>query len=299
MHAAFGSKVPPVNPYSKNVGTKKLSSFGITLGDSATGTRARRDSYLKVAITEPPNTELVFKFDPQDPNFKNGSWSEKILADSIKRRDPWTIDIGFNSTFYPCFYMNEEQKNSKGYTQRLFGIPAQVVPSIENLVAAMEYICEQINHSPGNNTTVSVNRNDIFWMNGKVTWSDIIGRLNACTRLQGQTGPIGDGYYEQNKALIHSHFPLETLTMEECQLFGAPLEQLHPGLRHSVAVSTGRYDLMLPSQKEEDTSSAPFPGLLSENADMDEYIDQEEDKDHSKENEVEEPLVLVETVTEE
>lgn len=295
----FGTKVPPVDSYSKNGSTKKLSSFGIKLGDSATGARARRDSYLRAAITEPPNTELVFKFDPQDPNFKAGSWSEKILCESIKRRDAWTIDLGFNSTFYPCYYKNEEQKNSKGYTQRMFGIPTQDVPSMENLLAAMEYICEMVNRSPGNNTLASVNKNNIFWMDGKVTWSDIIGRQNACTRLQAQTGPIGDGYYEQNETLIHSHFPSETLTMEECQLFGAPLEQLHPGLRHSVAVSTGRYDLMLPSQKENNGSSASWPEVPSDiEADAIDATQPDKGDGNDGEDDEGEQTPRVETVTE-
>ena len=232
---------------------KKLSNFGIKLGKSTANGSIDKDSFIKCVLTRPPDREIVFRFEPKDPCNRIGAWSEKKMADAVKLPESWAVDLGINSTMLRWCHKDQEMKNGKGCNTRLFSIPVSEAPSGAQIKQLLTFISDNVNSMQHNNTTCTLDGENIFWIEGEVAWSDIIGRRAAFSRLTSRTGRVmDDTYYERYKDLIHCYFPEQSFTEDECRLLGAPIEQLKEDVRQAVALSQGRCDLLRTSAPNSD-----------------------------------------------
>ena len=231
--------------FSTSSGGPKLASFGVKAGKATTNGVISKDSVIKCVVTKEPDREIVFRFEPKDAANRSGTWSEKKMADAVRLSETWAVDLGVSPTMYHWHHRGQEMQNGRGFNTRLFAISVSDAPSLQQLKSLLAFICQSVNSMDGNNTTCSVDGDNIFWLDGEVSWSEIIGRKAAFNRLTSHTGPVmTDDYYEVNKDLIHCCFPEQSFTKQECDLLGAPLNQLSPEERTSVALEEGRCDLL-------------------------------------------------------
>ena len=211
-----------------------LEAFGIKA--AATGNREYdKNSKLKCVMIkgEAGAGTLVFRCEPNNLNYRNGSWAEKAFFDAVRNNLDWVSLINVDSDMLHWYHNDEEQKNPKNYNIRLFVIPCAEFPSEESVYQLAEYICQNVNAMPSNTTTISVNPGDFFWIpnDQNPVWSDVIGSDAALKGLVEKKGMPKAGYYEQNKEAIHTYFRPQTFTIDLARVLHAPIDQVHPQLR--------------------------------------------------------------------
>jgi hypothetical protein len=161
-------------------------------------------------------------------------WVEKLMLDNVNNGEQWTRQLNISNQVLRWYHNNEEQKNDRGYTVRLFAIYTEgALPGNQQLVALGRHIAAHLNAMKGNDATVAVDPNDFFWLPHGAVWSDVIGTQAALTALfkATHTAHASPGYFEANRELIHSYFHRGTLSSELATILYAPDEELHPSLR--------------------------------------------------------------------
>jgi hypothetical protein len=165
----------------------------------------------------------------------NGSWAEKDLAEAVFFRTPtWATALNFEQKQLKWFEDNLPKTNPKGYAIRMFLIQSdQEIIAKEQIVCLGNHIFQRINQDKGNTTTITLNEQSFFWLEGKPVWSDIIGYDAALKDLFFDTGHpsvFAANYYQWFKDTIHSYFHTETFGIELANALEAPVEELHPSL---------------------------------------------------------------------
>ena len=215
-----------------------LLSFGIVASSNKMSTNtASKDSTLRVVyIDGVDGGALVFRCEPNDPNYRQGCWAEKIFFDHVRNQAGWVKAINVESDMLHWFANNEARLNPKSYNIRLFVIYCGERPDNENIIKLGNYICQNINATPNNNTTISVIPEQFFWLPEipKPVWSDIIGSDAALKALVAKKGMPASGYYEQHKAVIHTYFHPQSFTLDLARALYAPLEQVHAKYRSQL-----------------------------------------------------------------
>ena len=110
------------------------------------------------------------------------------------------------------------------------------MPTEESVAQLGEFVCQNVNAAPDNNTTLSLQRGDCFWIpnQSNPVWSDVIGSDAALKDLVSKKGAPMLGFCELNAEAVHSHFRQNTFTVELARVLHAPHEQIHPQLRAAV-----------------------------------------------------------------
>jgi hypothetical protein len=90
-----------------------------------------------------------------------------------------------------------------------------------------------VNSARGNDTVAAVDKDTYFWLEDPVVWSDVIGNDEAVKNLLKETNTIhaAAGFYDANKALIHSYFHRGLFSAELAAMLHAPDSELHSSLR--------------------------------------------------------------------
>lgn len=211
-----------------------MESFGIK--PASTGAReADKDSKLKCVIIQGENGTgfIVLRCEPNNSAYRNGSWAEKSFFDAVRNKEDFVDLCNIDNDMLQWFNNDQAQKNPKGYAIRLFNIPCAECPSEESAIKLGEFICQNINAMPSNNTTITVDPTNYFWIptSAHPVWSDVIGSDAALKDLVAKKGTPVHGYYDHNAEAIHSYFRPHTFTLDLARVLYAPPEQVHPDIR--------------------------------------------------------------------
>jgi hypothetical protein len=236
------------SPTKGAITLKTLADFGISSRPSNI-VQVSRDSKLKCCIIRRPGSStIVFRIHPDNPK-SDGAWAEKLLADAVhgKKNEQdksvpakWTELLNFQAETKLFWYHNNvPQKNGKGYTMRMFAIPSELeIQPKDNIIALGYHICSALNNTPTNTTTIRIDEQSFFWLEGKPVWSDIVGYEAALRMFFQETEQLENdhpapahGYYNHYKDIIHSYFHPCTFSEQLASILQAPPEQLHPSLR--------------------------------------------------------------------
>ena len=211
-----------------------LQAFGIK-ASAADGHGNDKDSKLKCVIIRGFNgsASLVFRCEPHNPNYRNGSWAEKAFFDAVRNGHDWVKMIEVDSEMLHWFDNDQPVLNPKNYNIRLFVISCAETPEEESVMQLGQFICDSINDMPNNSTTISINKDNFFWIPNEQgpVWADVIGSDAALKTLVEKKGMPKAGFYDFNKDVIHTYFRPHTFTMDLARVLHAPIEQVHPQLR--------------------------------------------------------------------
>jgi hypothetical protein len=134
-----------------SIPTVRLEDFGITPASASTN---QRDSDHKCCLIKEPNGyTLNFWCECVDPTYENGSWAEKVMAEtSFKniKEETWMTLLGFDKDHMSWYHENQEMKNPKNYNICLFLIwckKNKVIPK-EDIVKLGQHICACVNATP-------------------------------------------------------------------------------------------------------------------------------------------------------
>jgi hypothetical protein len=142
-----------------------LAVFGITPAAGGKTNYNNKNSKLRcVMIAGPEMTSaVIFRLEPNDRTLANGSWAEKVFFDAIRTGEGWVTSINVDTRCLDWYHENVSQKNPRGYSIRLFIIRTDGhMPPKENIVKLGQYICQNINAAPANNTTTTIQEENFF-----------------------------------------------------------------------------------------------------------------------------------------
>jgi hypothetical protein len=193
---------------------RDLSYFGLNpapiINDDGIGMNGinQNASELRIAIIEgvEGKHDIVLRCEPTGYMNRNYSWSEKILSDAVKDPNSWTSSFNLNQKIFTWYHNNVEQVNRSGYGVRMFHIPVCGKINNNKLLEMCTHICELITNSEKNTERITVNVDQLFWLRGKVVWSDVVGHNRAMSLLKKQKGIPHPGYYEAHEEFILTYF---------------------------------------------------------------------------------------------
>jgi hypothetical protein len=214
-----------------------VSSIGLKFatfkskGSTMTGANLSKQSYLRAVIIPGPEfSAIMFRCESVDPLQLNGPWSDKIFFDAVKHQSNWVKTYGIVEDIYYWHHLNEPQLNQKNYKLRLFAVFTENIPDEGMAIKLGKLICNQINITPGNNTTISVKEDYYFWLDQPVVWSDVIGHEQAFKEIINHKGQPYSGFFEEHEELIHSYFHPCSFDHSLARALYAPNTSLHPSL---------------------------------------------------------------------
>jgi len=209
-----------------------LAAFGIKAAAQVRTTFRDRNSKLKCCVIRGVNMcTVVFKCEPNDTQYTNGSWSEKIFSDAVRSNSSWIKELNFDTEFLYWYQNNVAQKNPKGWPVRMFTIQVEEEPSKDALKKLADYICQQVNQVPRNDTTLTVDDNNFFWIQPPVVWSDIVGYEAAFLMIKKEKGDLHPGFFVENEDYIHTFFHPNSFDKELGRALYAPTRALNPSLQ--------------------------------------------------------------------
>jgi hypothetical protein len=93
---------------------------------------------------------LVFQCECVDATYENGSWAEKVVAETIFKsikEETWMTLLGFDKDHMSWYNENQEMKNTKNYNILLFLIWCKKNKDIprEDIVKLGQHICACVN----------------------------------------------------------------------------------------------------------------------------------------------------------
>jgi hypothetical protein len=215
-----------------------FASFGIAVKPATASMSATRDkgSSLRLAII--PDTALVFRLQPNDPNVV--PWAEKVFSDEIVSSQ-WTKELNIEMRPRKWFENDKPMVNSRGWGIRLFIIHVESTNiAIETLVALATHIASTLNAIPANNTvvTVSNDKEDFLWFE-RATWQELLGTEEALRKLRFDTGEMFcKGYYQKFTKAIHTYFRKGTFTIDLACTLHAPMDCIDPKFLKAASKTT-------------------------------------------------------------
>jgi hypothetical protein len=173
-----------------------------------------RNSTLKCCLVHGINNiAIVFRCESIDKQSTNGSWSEKLFSDAIRLNSSWVKELNFDSEILNWYHNNLSMKNPRGWPIRIFSIRVEEEPPELALKNLGRYICQQVNDLARDDTNLSVNDNDFFWLSQPIVWSDIIGNDAAFLNIKKEKGNPRPGktmylfqLYSFNKHSLYCRF---------------------------------------------------------------------------------------------
>jgi len=222
-----------------------LELFGIKPSKvSPSNGGANKDSYIRMAVINDENEGcvIVYRFEPKDTSNTNGSWSEKVMFESLRNGVKFVRLLNVHPYCEHLFINNEPVVNGRGYKVRMFQIMCENRPQATALKSLATRICDEVNAIPGNNTTASIEEGRLMWLPEDAVWSDAVGVDRALEKLFLKTGQPDTNYYHENHTIVHTYFHPETFSLDLARALRAPVEQVHPDLRADLRNNDGDED---------------------------------------------------------
>jgi hypothetical protein len=166
---------------------------------------AARTSKLRAVIINGVGGELDLLIRCEPVNEEECSWCEKVIVDALKQSTPWTRRFNIIGVFN--WYHNDIlQINSKGYPVRLFHIRLCGTNNGQELLQMLAHLCATICSYSNNREQLIIDNDELFWINGPVVWSDVIGVRHAFYMLTLYKGNIYPGFFEEHEAFVLTYF---------------------------------------------------------------------------------------------
>ena len=212
----------------KKIASGGLTAFGITASASPVAV-SRRTGVMQFAVIGGPNPVIFVKFSP------NGFWGEKKMFDALRERQEWLMVLEPCQQVFNYHQNNAPIRNSRGYSVRLFAFFCGTVPENQNLVEMGKYLCENVNNMEGNNTVAVIQRDNLYFANNDVTWSELCGTQTAYEQLILQASEeASPGFYDRHQALVHRFFREGTFLPEFARVIDAPNHEILPSRRSEI-----------------------------------------------------------------
>jgi len=212
----------------KKIAAGGLTAFGITASASPAAV-SRRTGVVQFAVIGGPNPVIFVKFSP------NGFWGEKKMFDALRERQEWLMVLEPCQQVFNYHQNNVPIRNSRGYSVRLFAFFCGTVPENQNLIEMGKYLCENVNNMEGNNTVAVIQRDNLYFANNDVTWSEICGTQTAYEQLLLQASEeASPGFYDRHQALVHHFFRQGTFLPEFARVIDAPNHEILPSRRAEI-----------------------------------------------------------------
>lgn len=259
------SKKLYANPNKKSGG---LELFGLKASKPQKGPYNNDSRIRACLIKNPHDYSIIFRFENKDPDNTEGSWAEKCMFEAVRKREKWTLELGFDPWALDWFDNDVPQKNSRDYSIRMFVIYCDNCPNDKNLLGLAKHVCERVNSLPGNKTTTTVDEEKFLWVQKGAVWSDVLGTDKALADIIKRAGAPEPGYYEKHAQLIHCYFHPKTFGLDLARALHAPIEQIHPDERE---------DLKKPAKADKDLDATYE---LSDSENEEEGHEKYEDEDH-------------------
>ena len=116
-------------------------------------------------------------------------------------------------------------------------------------------------------------------------WSDIIGFDKTMDALFDKVGHPVNGFYDSNKALIHSYFHLKTFSMKLARALHAPIEEVHPDLYEDLKKDIDDGDSYIYDDDEREfwlTDNEDYGDEQQKNAKFGQLTDEKKNSVHDK-----------------
>jgi hypothetical protein len=197
---------------------RDLASFGLIAappGVAVEGNAQRQNrsnsSILRVAVVQGVDgrSDIILRCEPTEEGTNTCSWSEKVFADSIRNRAPWTTQLNISEQTFNSYVNNTMELNANGFPIRLFHIPVMGRSSEEELIALCTHISELVSTTPRNNERLYVDRRRLYWKEANAVWSDIIGNSKALQMIRFHKGNTYSGFFEEHEQFILTYFTRE------------------------------------------------------------------------------------------
>ena len=166
------------------------------------------DSKLRaVLIHSISESAIVLRCEPNDPNNTSGSASEKVLLQAVNDGLYIVEQFNISSEQLLWYDRNTPMKNKGGVPIKMVYIPlmGRLHPK-DTIIRLAHEMCCAINNLPGNNTTISMDSENFFWLPDGAVWSDVIGVDAALTTLELIFREPNPRYYRQNRIKINDFF---------------------------------------------------------------------------------------------
>ena len=249
-----------------------LQAFGIKKSTTSGGHGNDKDSKLKCVIIRGENDSayLVFRCEPNNPNYRNGSWSEKAFFDAVRNGHDWVKMIDVDTEMLHWFHNDVAMKNLKDCNIRLFVIHCAEMPDPKNVMELSQFICERVNAMPNNTTALSIDSDNFFWLplEEDPVWADVVGSDAALKTLVEKKGMPKAGFCNFHKDVIHTCFRPHTFTMDLARVLHAPIEQVHPNLRVEVKVEEDQKPPAEEQDEEDDDGDIMLDAEESDDDDL-------------------------------
>ena len=176
------------------------SSYANTTIDTGSKLRA-------VLIHSISESAIVLRCEPNDPNNITGSTSEKVLLQAVNDGLYIVDQFNISSEQLLWYDRNISMKNKDGVPIKMVYIPlmGRLHPK-DTIIRLAHEMCCAINNLPGNNTTISMDSENFFWLPDGAVWSDVIGVDAALTTLELIFREPNPRYYRQNRIKIDDFF---------------------------------------------------------------------------------------------
>jgi len=160
-----------------------------------------------VLIHSISESAIVLRCEPNDPNNISGSTSEKVLLQAVNDGLYIVDQFNISSEQLLWYDQNMPMKNKDGVPIKMVYIPlmGRLHPK-DTIIRLAHEMCRAINNMPGNNTTISVDLENFFWLPDGAVWSDVIGVDAAFTTLKLIFREPNPGYYRKNRIKINDFF---------------------------------------------------------------------------------------------
>ena len=181
----------------------------------------RKRAFSKCVIARGPAASscfLIFRVQPDATE-----WPEKVLSDLMRHAPAWVVAFDFERRFVRWHHEGEEQKNSRGYSVRMFAMPCREIPTRPAMKELGQEICNNVNTEPGNTTSLEVDPDSFFWHDDIVTWQFIASTDDCIQRIFNAVGrPDGPAWWEKNAGAVKYCFAPGSMSDDLARMFFAP-----------------------------------------------------------------------------
>jgi hypothetical protein len=262
------AKKPNTTPLPASATTKPLTTINITtaspprrpitsfsINSAANRRHHPRTSFLRAVVIDSckDETDVVFRCERKVLN--TSSWAEKLIEDDNK------LDAGYCRDFNMQrgvlhYYRDNIQQFNENYPVRMFHVIIPGKVPLTTVVSTAIQLCITLNRTHQSSyKLLDIEPDTLFWLTGKVVWSDVIGAENAFDRLIQLTEYPSPGYFEKFNSILFNHFHDETFDHDLKNFFYAPDTVLHPDLLEATSKDNTTELPTLNSDTEETTGT--------------------------------------------
>jgi hypothetical protein len=237
--------IPPVSPPTKKKKLMPTFSLGVNPTVRSRKTILKGTPMIRAIVVGDSSitTTVVFRTEKED----NGScWCDRRLEVENEEENGWCRQLGMepnwarkNGTDYKTleYHINGEKVRVSGnFTSRMFTVIIDGPKNMESINNKAQIICDTLTDKFKNDARlIGLDPNKLIWSPEPITWSELIGPVQAYNLLLYKTMIVPpaaptQGFFEQHQDIIFDYFENGTFNQQIQQLLFAPDSVLHEDL---------------------------------------------------------------------